>query len=155
MSLFCSFTKVQPCCLSQISNLIMWCWMFHWSASTVCHAKKILGLWRTTNLAIGPIVQLSASTGGENHTRFFHQLFQKFHEQWPPASPNADEISKADGNEEKAITLKQKASKQVSGSFTIIYLVVLIQYMHATSDSMSTSITKAGDRPQGLEQGRL
>ena len=86
---------------------------------------------------------------------FFIELFQKFHEKWPPASPNADELSKADENEEKAITLKQKASEQVSGSFTIIYLVVLIQYMHATSDSMSTSITKAGDRPQGLERGRL
>ena len=85
---------------------------------------------------------------------FFTELYQNFHEQWPPASPNAGEISKADGNEEKAITLKQKATEQVSDSFTIIYLVVLIQYMHA-SDSMSTFITKAGDQPQGLEQGRF
>jgi hypothetical protein len=53
---------------------------------------------------------------------FFTELYQNYHEQWPPASPNAGEISKADGNEEKAITLKQKASEQVSDSFTIIYI---------------------------------
>jgi hypothetical protein len=47
---------------------------------------------------------------------FFIELYQKFHEEWPLASPNAEEISKADANEEKAKTLKQKASEQVSGS---------------------------------------
>jgi hypothetical protein len=51
---------------------------------------------------------------------FFTELYQKFHEDWPLASPNADEISKADGNEEKARTLKQKSSEHVSGSFTYI-----------------------------------
>ena len=63
---------------------------------------------------------------------FFIELYQKFHEQWPLAFPNSDEISKADGNEKKAITLKLKASKQVSGSFTVIYSVTLIQYILAT-----------------------
>ena len=61
---------------------------------------------------------------------FFTELYQNYHEQWPPASPNAGD------------------------SFTIIYLVVLIQYMHA-SDSMSTFIIKAGDQPQGQEPERL
>jgi hypothetical protein len=51
---------------------------------------------------------------------FFTELYENFHVEWPLASPNADEISKADGNEEKAKTLKQKASEHVS-SFTIIY----------------------------------
>jgi predicted metal-dependent hydrolase len=51
---------------------------------------------------------------------FFNDLYQKFHEEWPVASPNADEISTADGNEEKAKTVKQKASENVSGSFIII-----------------------------------
>ena len=53
-------------------------------------------------------------------TTFFTDLYQKFHELWPPAPPNTDEISKADGNEEKAKTVKQKASETVSGLFTII-----------------------------------
>jgi hypothetical protein len=47
---------------------------------------------------------------------FFVELYQKFHEEWPLTSPNAKEISKADANKEKAKTLKQKASEQVSGS---------------------------------------
>ena len=51
---------------------------------------------------------------------FFSELYQKFHEEWPLASPNANEISTADGNKEKAKTAKQKASENVSGSFTII-----------------------------------
>jgi ATP-dependent helicase/DNAse subunit B len=51
---------------------------------------------------------------------FFADLYQKFHEEWPLASPNADEISKADENEEMAKTVKQKASENVSGSLTII-----------------------------------
>jgi hypothetical protein len=51
---------------------------------------------------------------------FFIELYQKFHEEWPLASPNPDEISDADGNEEMAKTVKQKASENVSGSFTII-----------------------------------
>jgi predicted metal-dependent hydrolase len=51
---------------------------------------------------------------------FFLELYQKFHDQWPLASPDADEISKADGNMEMAKTLKQKASEQVSGFFTTI-----------------------------------
>jgi hypothetical protein len=52
---------------------------------------------------------------------FFSDLYQKFHEEWPLASPDANDISKADGNEEKAKTVKQKASETVSGLFTIIY----------------------------------
>jgi hypothetical protein len=54
---------------------------------------------------------------------FFTELYPKFHARWPLASPNADEISKADGNEEKAKTLKQKVSEQVSGFPTTIYPV--------------------------------
>jgi hypothetical protein len=49
---------------------------------------------------------------------FFAKLYQKFHEEWPVPSPNADEISKEDGNEEMAKTVKQKASENVSGSLT-------------------------------------
>jgi hypothetical protein len=60
---------------------------------------------------------------------FFIELYQKFHEEWPLASPDADDVSKADGNEEKAKTLKQKASEHVSGSFTVKYSAVLIQYI--------------------------
>jgi len=51
---------------------------------------------------------------------FFTDLYQKFHEEWPLASPNADKISKADGSEEKAKTVKQKASENVSGLFNTI-----------------------------------
>jgi hypothetical protein len=60
---------------------------------------------------------------------FFNDIYQKFHESWPLASPNADELSKADGNEELAKTHKQKASEQVS-SFIIIYSIALIQYTY-------------------------
>lgn len=52
---------------------------------------------------------------------FFTELYQKYLEQWPLASPNADELLEADGNEEKAKTLKQKASEHVSDYFTTIY----------------------------------
>ena len=49
---------------------------------------------------------------------YFAELYQKFLEEWPLPSPNADKISKEDGNEEKAKTVKQKASENVSGSLT-------------------------------------
>ena len=49
---------------------------------------------------------------------FFIKLYEKFHIQWPLAALNANEIQEADGNEEKAKTLKQKSSENVSGSFT-------------------------------------
>ena len=49
---------------------------------------------------------------------------------------NADEISKADGNEEKAKTVKQKASENVSGLFNTIN--PLAWYTH-TSDSTNIS----------------
>ena len=45
---------------------------------------------------------------------FFIELYQNFHEEWPLSPPDADELSNADGNEEKAKTVKQKASEQVS-----------------------------------------
>ena len=51
---------------------------------------------------------------------FFIELYKNFHETWPLAPANADEISKADGNEEKANTLKQKASESVSVQCTPI-----------------------------------
>ena len=54
---------------------------------------------------------------------FFSDLYQKFHKQWPLASPNSNEISEADGNDVKAKTLKQKASEHVSDSFTTKYSV--------------------------------
>ena len=83
--------------------------------------------WLLAHLSAFRQTQEAKTTPG-----FFIELYQKFHDQWPPASPNSDKISKADGNEEKAITLKLKASKQVSGSFTVIYSVTLIQYILAT-----------------------
>ena len=84
---------------------------------------------------------------------FFIELYQKFHEKWPLASPNADEISKAEGSEEKAITLKQKASELVSVPYTHNRLCLMVYT--TSSVSTSTSITKAGDQPQGLEHERL
>ena len=83
--------------------------------------------WLLAHLSTFHQAQEAKTTQG-----FFIELYQKFHEQWPLASPNSDKISKADGNEEKAITLKLKASKQVSGSFTVIYSVTLIQYILVT-----------------------
>ena len=52
---------------------------------------------------------------GKTTPFFFTDLYEKFHIKWPLAAPNADEIKEADGNEEKAITLKQKASENVGG----------------------------------------
>ena len=49
---------------------------------------------------------------------FFSELYSQFYEEWPLASPNAEEISKAGGNEEKAKTEKQKTSEQVSRFLT-------------------------------------
>jgi hypothetical protein len=64
---------------------------------------------------------------------FFIKLYQKFHKEWPLASLNAKEISKADANEEKAKTLKQKASKQVSGSlYHDIFSCILTLHILAT-----------------------
>ena len=51
---------------------------------------------------------------------FFIELYKNFHETWPVAPANADEVSQADGNEEKANTLKQKASEVVSVQYTPI-----------------------------------
>jgi hypothetical protein len=65
--------------------------------------------WLLAQLADFRQAQEAKTTPG-----FFIELYQNFHEKWPLAPPNADEISKADGNDEKAITLKQKASEQVS-----------------------------------------
>jgi len=83
---------------------------------------------------------------------FFTDLYEKFHVVWPPAPPNTDEISKADGNEEKAKTAKQKASETVSGLFTIIYR--LAWHSTHTSDSTNISTTKAEDLLQGRELER-
>ena len=54
---------------------------------------------------------------------FFRKLYENYHERWPPSPPNADELSNADENEEKAKILKQKASELVSGPFIPIYFV--------------------------------
>ena len=54
---------------------------------------------------------------------YFSDLYEKFLEKWPIVSPTADEISKADGSEEKAKTAKQKAFEQVSSSFSLIFSV--------------------------------
>lgn len=64
---------------------------------------------------------------------FFMELYQKFHEVWPVALPNGDEISKAGGDEEKAKTLKEKASEQVSVSFTPIVNRVHGRHILATT----------------------
>ena len=54
---------------------------------------------------------------------FFRELYENYHEKWPLSLSDADELSNTDGNEEKAKTLKQKASELVSGSFIPIYFV--------------------------------
>jgi predicted metal-dependent hydrolase len=59
---------------------------------------------------------------------FFIELYQKFHESWPVALPDDEEISQADGNEEKAKTDKQKASEQVSGSYSDIFCCMMYTY---------------------------
>lgn len=101
---------------------------------------------------LGQLADFRQAQEAKTTPRFFIDLYEKFHEVWPVAPPNADEISKADGNEEKAKTLKQKASEQVSRSFAPLYSGAW--YTH-TSDSTSISITKAEDQLQGLEHERL
>jgi hypothetical protein len=61
-----------------------------------------------------------AQEGKMIHT-FFSDLYEKFHEKWPVAPPNAEEISEADGSEEKATTDKVKASEKVSGPFLFVF----------------------------------
>lgn len=70
--------------------------------------------WLLAKLSDFRQAQEAKSTPG-----FFIDLYQKFHEEWPLPCPNADEISAVDGNEEKAKTLKQKASEHVSKPFNI------------------------------------
>ena len=77
--------------------------------------------WLSAQLADFHQAQESKTT-----PNFFITLYQKFHKQWPLASLNTGELSQVDGDEEKARTSKQKASKHVSGLFTIIYSVPLI-----------------------------
>lgn len=50
---------------------------------------------------------------------FFIGLYEDFHKEWPVAPPDADELSKADGNEDMAKTIKEKASEVVSSSFPL------------------------------------
>jgi hypothetical protein len=62
---------------------------------------------------------------GKTTPNFFIDLYEKFHTKWPLAAPNANEINEADGNEEKAKTLKQKASENVGGSTFTKYILLL------------------------------
>ena len=79
--------------------------------------------WASKEQQTWLLAQLSPGSGDETTPSFFSELYQKFQEQWPLASPNLNEISEADGSEEKAKTLKQKASEHVSDSFTTKYSV--------------------------------
>jgi hypothetical protein len=69
--------------------------------------------WLFSQLADFRLAQEAKTT-----PNFFTELYEKFHKNWPLADLSANEISEADGNEEKAKTVKQKASETVSGSFT-------------------------------------
>jgi ABC-type phosphate transport system substrate-binding protein len=71
--------------------------------------------WLSDQLADFRKAQEAKTTAG-----FFMELYQNFHDTWPLAPPNAEELSKEDGNEEKATTVKQKASEHVSISFSLI-----------------------------------
>ena len=77
--------------------------------------------WLSDQLADFRKAQEAKTTAG-----FFIELYQNFHDTWPPAPPNAEELSKADGSEEKAITDKLKASELVSISFSLSRSCLLI-----------------------------
>lgn len=69
--------------------------------------------WLLAKLADFRQAQEAKTTPG-----FFTELYKNFHETWPVAPANAEEISQADENEEKANTQKQKASEVVSVQYT-------------------------------------
>jgi hypothetical protein len=48
---------------------------------------------------------------------FFTKIYEEFHTQWPISPPTAGEIAANDGNAELALTIKQKASESVGGTF--------------------------------------
>ena len=54
--------------------------------------------------------------------KFFIELYQNFQEEWPLSPPNAD------GNEEKAKTVEQKASEHVS--FVCLLSHILLHNIH-------------------------
>jgi hypothetical protein len=70
---------------------------------------------------LGQLADFRLAQEAKTTPKFFIELYEKFHAKWPLAPSNAEELSKADGNEEKAKTNKQKASEQVSGFFTLIF----------------------------------
>jgi hypothetical protein len=77
-------------------------------------ASKGQQTWLLAQLADFRLAQEAKTT-----SNFFIDLYEKFHAEWPLSAPSADELSKADGNEEKAKTDKQKATELVSGLFTL------------------------------------
>jgi len=64
---------------------------------------------------IAQLADFRQAQEGKTTPSFFTDLYEKFHTKWPVAAPNANDISEADGNEEKAKTFKQKASENVGG----------------------------------------
>lgn len=69
---------------------------------------------------LAKLADFRQAQGAKKTPGFFIELYTKFHETWPVAPANAEEISRADGNEEKANTQKQKASEVVSVQYTPI-----------------------------------
>jgi hypothetical protein len=108
-------------CLGHV--ILCVCWQTHFAFALLLPffmpkktwASEDQQTWLLAQLADFRQAQEAKTTPG-----YFIELFQNFHEMWPLAPPNADEISKADGNDEKAKTLKQKASEVVSVPYTPI-----------------------------------
>jgi hypothetical protein len=56
---------------------------------------------------------------------FFTKIYQQFHDEWPVDSPTTTEIADAEGSEEHAKTVKEKASESVSGWFRHIFMQLI------------------------------
>ena len=117
--------KLNVCLIGLLLQLISLLLCLH-LPSTIFDAKKSWASKEQQTLLLAQLAYFCQAQEVKMTSSFFIELYQNFHEEWPLASPDAEEISKSDGNEEKAKTLKQKASELVSGSLTIIHSVALI-----------------------------
>jgi hypothetical protein len=72
---------------------------------------------------LGHLLDFRNAQDSKTIPTFFTELYENFLKLWPLSAPDAEELSKADGIEEKAKTDKQKFLETVSGSFPLIYSV--------------------------------
>jgi hypothetical protein len=133
------------------------------ATSGICHLHSHLHLivpaimpkksWASVdqqNWLFAQLAEFHQAQDAKTTPSFFAQIFNQFHDQWPVDSPTMTEIADAEGNEEQAETVKEKASESVSGWFGI-YLCNLLIYCTCASEFATGSTTRAEVQVQALQ----